>query len=268
VLRARLATAAVAVPLLLALIFLAPVWLFAVVVGALAVLGVTEYAVFAFPQRRGEALLTISLGALVVLGATTSLDGPGHRFAAGLACAICGGLIWTLLARPDFERGLADLGIVLVGILYSAVLLPHFLWVRTANAAGPRWVLFVLAIGMIGDTVGYFVGRAFGRHKLMPRVSPGKSVEGAIGIMAGSLAAGAAVKAVLLPAASWTHALALAAIMGALGQLGDLSESVIKRTFGVKESGWLFPGHGGVLDRLDSLVFPVTFLYYYLVVAG
>ena len=267
-LRARLATAAVAIPLLLALIFLAPIWLFAAVVGTIALLAVTEYATLAFSQRRGEAALTVVLGGIAVLGATTNPAGPGHQFAAGLACAICGGLAWTLLARPDFEQGLADLGIVLVGVLYAALLLPHFVWVRTANPEGPRWVLFVLAIAMIGDTSGYFVGRALGRHKLMPRVSPGKSVEGAIGIMAGSLVAGAAVKALLLPATSLAHALALAGIMGALGQLGDLSESVIKRTFGAKESGWLFPGHGGVLDRLDSLVFPVTFLYYYLIVAG
>src|SRR5204863_5535395 len=97
---------------------------------------------------------------------------------------------------------------------------------------------------------------------LMPRVSPGKTVEGAIGIVAGSLLAGAISKLLYLHT-TWTEVLLLSAAMAILGQLGDLCESIMKRTFGVKESGWLFPGHGGVLDRIDSLLFPVAFLYYH-----
>lgn len=81
--------------------------------------------------------------------------------------------------------------------------------------------------------------------------------------MLASLAGAAIAKLIFLPQRSWTEVLILALVMGALGQLGDLSESIMKRTFGVKESGWLFPGHGGVLDRIDSLLFPVTFLYYH-----
>ena len=105
-------------------------------------------------------------------------------------------------------------------------------------------MVFVLAIGMGGDTGGYFVGHRFGRHKLMPRVSPGKTVEGAIGIVAASLVAGAAAKLIppllgftFLQETTWAEVLLLSGAMAVLGQLGDLSESIMKRTFGVKESG-------------------------------
>jgi phosphatidate cytidylyltransferase len=179
-----------------------------------------------------------------------------------MAFLVAAGLIYVVVARGDFERGLADLGLIAIGVLYTGLLLPHFYWVRHLTH-GPQWITFVIAIGMAGDTGGYFVGHAFGRHKLIPRVSPGKTVEGALGIVACSLLAGAAGKLILLPERSWTEILCLAGVLAIIGQLGDLGESVMKRTFGAKESGWIFPGHGGVLDRIDSLLFPITLVYYY-----
>ncbi len=268
-LRARLATAAVVIPLLLALIIVAPYWLFAPVIGILAVLGVAEYATMAFPARTGERVLNVLLGTILVAAIATP---HAHAVPAALATIIIVGLIWTLLVRRDFEDGLRDLGLSLVGIFYTGLLLPHFIWLRTLDvwqvgwplAEGARWVIFVLLIGMAGDAGGYAVGHAIGRHKLAPRVSPGKTIEGAIGIVLASLIGAGAAKLIFLQAHSWTELLLLGLVMAILGQLGDLSESIMKRTFGVKESGWLFPGHGGLLDRTDSLLFPVTFLYYYL----
>jgi phosphatidate cytidylyltransferase len=261
VLRARLATAAVAIPLLLLLILSGPAWLFAVVVAAVAAVGLGEYATMAFPTRPGERIVAILLGMTVVAGAVYRQD--LHFLAAALALNVTAGLVWTLLARPDFEAGLRDLGLALVGIFYVGFLTPYFTWLHGVDADGPRWVVLVLLIGMAGDTGGYLVGHALGRHKLAPRVSPGKTIEGALGIVAFSLLAGAIGKLLLLTQLSWTESVLLALVMSVLGQLGDLSESVMKRTFGAKESGWLFPGHGGVLDRVDSLLFPVVFLYYY-----
>jgi phosphatidate cytidylyltransferase len=124
-------------------------------------------------------------------------------------------------------------------------------------------VLFVVAVAMGGDTGGYFAGRFMGRHLLMPSVSPKKTVEGAFGAVAGNLVAGAAIKLLQLPMVGWREALLLAVVAGALAQVGDLCESLLKRAFGAKDSGWLLPGHGGVLDRVDSLVFPVVLVYYY-----
>jgi len=181
---------------------------------------------------------------------------------AAIALAVAAGLVWVVLGRSDFELGLRDFGVALAGIFYVGFLLPHFVWLRRLPE-GAAWVIFVLLIGMLGDSGGYFVGHAIGRHKLMPRVSPGKTVEGALGIIAASLLGGAAAKLIFMRGHSWTELLVLSAVMAIIGQLGDLSESVMKRTFGVKESGSLFPGHGGVLDRIDSLLFPVTFVYYH-----
>jgi len=263
VLRARLATAAVAIPLLLLLILSGPPFLFAAVVGIIAIGGILEYATMAFPTRPGERALTILLGALVVVAGVTQ---PDARLLTGaLALAVVTLLVWVVLFRPDFERGFQDAGIALVGLLYVGLLMPHFVWLhRIDPSSGPRWVVFVLLIGMAGDTAGYFAGHAFGRHKLIPRVSPGKTIEGSAGMFTASLAAAALGKLIFLPAIGWLHVIGIAAVMDVLGQLGDLGESVMKRTFGVKESGWFFPGHGGALDRLDSLLFPVTFLYYHL----
>ena len=262
-LRARLATAAVAIPTLLFLILYPSPWPMAALIVAVAIVGLGEYAAMAFPTRRAERALTVILGTAVVVGAALRAQVP-QLFGLTVALTICAGLTWTLLGRPDFEDGLRDLGLALVGMFYVSLLLPHFLWLHGVDL-GPRWVIFVVAIGMAGDTGGYAVGHALGRHKLMPRVSPGKTIEGALGIVAVSLLTGAVCKLVFLRHLGWGQVLLLSTVMAVLGQLGDLSESVMKRTFGSKESGWLFPGHGGVLDRIDSLLFPVVFLYYYVV---
>lgn len=261
-LRARLATAAVAIPLLLLLIFVCPPWWLAILVGIIAVLGLIEFALMAFPGRRREQAVLVGLGTIL---AVVAAAGPGLPLLAALSATYGGGLVWTYVGRRDFERALADLGVILVGVLYVAFLLPHFVWLRQAEH-GSAWVTLVLATSMLGDSCGYFAGQAIGRHKLAPRLSPGKTVEGALAILAGSVTASLVVSSVLLSDVGWREGAAVGLILGVLAQLGDLAESVMKRTFGAKDSGRLFPGHGGVLDRIDSLLFPVSFVYYYVVV--
>jgi phosphatidate cytidylyltransferase len=258
VLRARLATAAVAIPLLLFLIFWAPPWALASLVGVLAFLALVEYAQLAFPAQPRERAAVVLLGTLVLFAA---LAGPGQLLVASLVTLLVVGLVRIVLERRDYDRGLSDLGVLLVGVLYVGLLMPHFVWLRR-TPDGSIWVTFVIAVGMGGDTAGYFVGRFLGRHPLIPHISPGKTVEGALGVVVGGIVAGAAVKGLLMPLHGWAPILMLSALMGVLGQLGDLGESVMKRTFGAKESGWIFPGHGGVLDRVDSLLFPVSLVYY------
>jgi phosphatidate cytidylyltransferase len=262
VLRARLATAAVAIPLLLALIFFAPAWGWGAVVVLLSALALLEYLGLAFHGRRGPRVAGGVLGLAVILAAVCQ-PVPGPWLAAALSATLAGALSYVVLGRRDLERGLADVGLIVIGVLYAGLLLPHFYWLRLLPS-GPAWVTFVIAIAMAGDTGGYVVGHAVGRHKLIPHVSPGKTVEGAVGIVVLSLVAAAVGKVLLLPDRGWTELLVLATVMAVLGQIGDLGESVMKRSFGTKESGALFPGHGGVLDRIDSLLFPVALVYYYL----
>jgi phosphatidate cytidylyltransferase len=259
VLPARLATAAIAIPFLLGLIFWAPPWGMTVFVTVLAVLALAEYSGLAFSAQPRDRALSFGVGSAVVLAAAY---GPGPWLTAALAAFLLAGLSWTVLVRSDFERGLSDLGLTAIGVLYVGILLPHFIWLHRLDG-GPGWVAFVIAVGMAGDTAGYFVGRGLGRHRLIPRVSPGKTVEGAVGVLLGSVLGGVLANLLFLHARPWPEIVLLAMVMGVIGQLGDLSESVMKRSFGAKESGWIFPGHGGVLDRIDSLLFPVALVYYY-----
>jgi phosphatidate cytidylyltransferase len=152
----------------------------------------------------------------------------------------------------------------LLGVLYAGAFLPHLVWLRVQpEGEGAAWVLFVLAVGMGGDTAGYCAGRFWGHRLLAPSVSPKKTVEGAIGAVGGNLLAGGIVKLIFFPTVGWVEIGLLSLAAGILGQLGDLCESLLKRAFGAKDSGWLLPGHGGVLDRVDSLVFPTVLVYYY-----
>lgn len=186
---------------------------------------------------------------------------------AALATILPLAMSYVVLCRRDLPVALGDVGLIAIGVLYGGLLLPHFFWLR-GLPDGAAWVTFVIAIAMAGDTGGYFVGHAIGRHKLIPHLSPGKTVEGALGIVAASLLCAAAAKLILLTAHGWVEMLGLGLALSLVGQLGDLGESVMKRTFGAKESGALFPGHGGVLDRIDSLLFPVVVVYYYRLVSG
>jgi phosphatidate cytidylyltransferase len=135
-------------------------------------------------------------------------------------------------------------------------------------ASDGAWrVTLLLAIVMTSDTFAYFAGSAFGRHKLAPRVSPGKTVEGLAGGLIGGILAALVVRRFGLPEIPVPAAVALGVVVSAFGVTGDLVESLIKRWSGVKDSGHLFPGHGGMLDRLDSLLFGAPVLYYYFLYA-
>ncbi len=269
-LRHRLATAAVAIPLLLLLIYKAPPWGFGLLLAVIAVLGAVEYCGMAFPERLNERVLFTGMAVLIAVAiAVQGAGGPAGTgplrasiVGAAITAMIIGSLLWVLIGRSDFENGLADLGRGILGVLYTAFLLPHFVLLHSLPH-GPDWVVFVVLIAMLGDSGGYFTGRTFGRHKLSPRISPSKTVEGAVGSVLAAMLGGVATKLILLPFLSWTEVLLLAFGQVILGQLGDLCESIMKRTYGAKDSGRLFPGHGGVLDRIDSLVFPVAAMYYY-----
>jgi phosphatidate cytidylyltransferase len=158
---------------------------------------------------------------------------------------------------------LVRLALTVLGGFYLGYLLPH--WILLFRLAqGRYWVAFVLLVIMSGDTVAYFIGGRFGKKRLAPKISPGKTVEGALGYVAGSGAAGFVAGRWFFPELSAGEIIALALTLSILGQLGDLFESWIKRAFAVKDSGQLLPGHGGILDRLDSLIFPGVFAAAYL----
>ncbi len=129
-----------------------------------------------------------------------------------------------------------------------------------------QWLLLLLfSIVWGNDTFAYYTGRAIGRHKLAPAISPNKTIEGAIGGLAGGILVSFALHRFILSGVIGTaDTILIALIMGILGQLGDLIESSLKRSVGAKDSGFVVPGHGGILDRIDSIILPLPFLYYYI----
>lgn len=168
------------------------------------------------------------------------------------------------LSDTQPTHGLHGVSLSLLGVVYIGFLLPHFIWVRQ-SPHGIAWIFFVVLVAMGGDTMAYAVGRLWGKHRLIPHISPGKTVEGSIGAMVGHLCAAGVSWLWLFPGRSLLELGSLALGLGFLAQVGDLCESAVKRACGAKDSGILFPGHGGVLDRVDSLLFPIAFIYYYIV---
>jgi phosphatidate cytidylyltransferase len=261
---ARLATAVVAIPILLWLVFWAPFVVYRGVVLLITLLALAEYFQMAFQSHPALQRLGIVSGALVALGMAGNPAQNAPLLAAGLMAVVTIGLMSCLLAADEPAAAVDRLGHMILGVIYAGAFLPHFIWLRVSpEDTGPSWVLFVLAVAMGGDSGGYFGGRWFGKNVLMPSVSPKKTVEGAVGALVGNLIAAAVVKVVELPMVSWREILLLGVLAGTLAQIGDLCESLLKRAFGAKDSGWLLPGHGGILDRADSLVFPIVLVYYY-----
>jgi phosphatidate cytidylyltransferase len=189
---------------------------------------------------------------------------------AAVGAVLSAGLFLAfVLALQDTQPARAFSGVsnTLFGVVYVGFLLPHLIWIRR-GPDGVAWVFFVLLVAMVGDTMGYGIGRVWGKHKLIPHVSPGKTIEGSVGSVAGNLGAASVAWVWLLPHRSFGELLVLGLVTGFLAQVGDLCESAIKRALGTKDSGGFFPGHGGMLDRVDSLLFPAAFIYYYVTIWG
>ncbi|MDO8687267.1 MAG: phosphatidate cytidylyltransferase [Dehalococcoidales bacterium] len=177
-------------------------------------------------------------------------------------------LIWRLL-RPRKVEAFASWVWTIAGILYIGWLLGYIVALRDldGNRTWQSWVFFAFFTTFASDTAAFFTGRAWGRHKLAPNISPGKTREGAIGGLLGAIIFSLFF---ILPTPlrlpmNWGQTILLGGLVSIFGQLGDLVESLFKRNMGVKDSGNLLPGHGGVLDRIDSIIFAGIVVYYYVI---
>jgi len=155
-----------------------------------------------------------------------------------------------------------DLRVVFFGIGYVCLFLSCLLFLRH-QADGVQWFFYVLFVLWLGDSGAYCVGKAIGRRKLLPAISPNKTVEGAVGGLLASMLTGFACKTIFLPELAGVHCFFITLAIALSGQVGDLCESAFKRLRGVKDSGTFLPGHGGILDRIDSLLFAAPVAYYY-----
>lgn len=219
-----------------------------------------EFYVMALPmERRAERLLGACFGSLLLV--LIALAPPQYLpvwLAAGVLLPGC----WYLFRFHQLEQVASDLALTLMGLLYLPFLLVHIAFLFQLPH-GRDWIFLVLLVVMAADTAAYFVGSLIGRSKLYPAISPNKSWEGSSGGIVGSLLGATLAKFWFFPELSLVDIVLVGTLLSLSGQLGDLFESMLKRSFGVKDSGRMIPGHGGLLDRLDSLLFafPTAYIY-------
>ncbi len=234
-----------------------PLWLMTALLAAATLLGLREMAHLAETKGISFGVKRVAAGSVLVLLGAFLGKGPGMNlgFTAAVIAIVIAGL------RRTVAGAMASLGMEMLGLLIPAWSLSHALLVME-RPAGRVELLFLLAVIWACDTFAYLVGVRWGRHRLAPRISPHKSVEGLIaGLASAPLVALAFTAWTPLPLGAAT-AVALALAFALLGQLGDLSESLLKRDAGVKDSGAVIPGHGGVLDRVDALLLALPASYY------
>ena len=259
----RLLTALVALPLILAGLLLGPPLLGAAIVLLTLLLGVWEF--FGLMEARGLVPYRVT-GVIVMVAVfvevVTRLDWVGPPLWPMVALVT---LTALLLRVGDFTATVPAAALTLMGATYLGALGGTIAGLRLLEpqVLAPWRLILLLAIIMLCDSVAFFLGSAFGRRPLAPGLSPGKTIEGGAGGLAGGILGALAVWAAGLPGVPAWHAALLGFVVAILGMLGDLLESLLKRWAGVKDSGRLFPGHGGMLDRLDSLLFGAPVLYYY-----
>ncbi|MHB1847373.1 MAG: phosphatidate cytidylyltransferase [Deltaproteobacteria bacterium] len=184
----------------------------------------------------------------------------GRAAPLGLALLVMASLASGLFREGELQRLAEEAPRLVFGLLYGTLMMALLVRIR-AFPNGAWWVLLACTVSWLNDTGAYFVGHALGRHKLSPRVSPGKTWEGFFGGMAASILAAFAVNRLGALGLTPVGCALLGLGAGLLGPTGDLSESLLKRGFGVKDSGFIMPGHGGLLDRIDALIFNIPLVY-------
>jgi phosphatidate cytidylyltransferase len=261
----RVATGAVVLPLLVAAFFFGPSWLGVGIIAAACALAFHEYVAL----LRARGLAPVSLAGVIVLVATFVEVAWPAIGAPLLPLAVVAGVGFALQRAGTMESSLTAAATTFFGAAYLGTLggcMAALLLLQPVHE-GPWRIVLLMAVIMTSDSAALFAGQLWGRRKLAPAVSPGKTVAGAVGALVGALPPALLVRAYGLPGIPVRDAVLLGLGVAVAGLIGDLAESLMKRWAGIKDSGTLFPGHGGMLDRLDSLLFGAPVLYYYFLLA-
>jgi phosphatidate cytidylyltransferase len=218
-----------------------------------------EFYRMALPERTLEAWPAAFCGAVMIF---IPLFRDCRLPLAALVLLFLAFALLFLFRIRDIATTAREVAFAALAFLYIPLLLMHLVMLRQ-GPYGVQWLLVIMLIVMTNDSAAYYSGCAFGKHRLYPLVSPKKSIEGALGGLLGSIGGTLLARITFFPQLTLLDALLTAVFIGMLGQAGDLFESLLKRSFGVKDSGTSIPGHGGVLDRLDSIIFAAPATYYY-----
>jgi phosphatidate cytidylyltransferase len=255
----RIITAALIIPLLFILLYWGGPFVFVLLAWTVFSLGNREFLHLIYDKPSGVDLLFFWL-----IG-TLGLWGAFFYGVEGLLMALILGSIFTFIRWirlfPNQNRFFESVGNQMMALWYLPLLLPFFILIRKLPS-GLNWIFFTLAVNYAGDTGAYYAGRTLGRHKLAPMISPQKTIEGSIGGLAANVLVAWIFQRTLFSQYSFFQMAGLGLTIGVVSQVGDLLESMFKRAARVKDSGSLFPGHGGLLDRIDSLVLPAPMVYF------
>ena len=256
----RVLTAIVAIPILIYIVMFAPVWICIGIIFVAMLLALHEYF----------ALVDIPVAFRVVGGGIASAACLIPVWPEGTMILLIGSmliLMVSLFSRLGIPEAFRAVVFSFFGAAYVGGLMGFLIALRIWNKSllsGAELLMMLFIIIWSGDSFAYFVGKSIGRHKLAPVVSPNKTWEGAFAGFLFSIVAAVICKLTFLREMSFIDAIVVGALIGVIGQIGDLCESIVKRAAKAKDSGGIIPGHGGMLDRLDSLLFGAPAMYYYI----
>lgn len=255
----RVITAFTAIPFLFGIIYFAPPWVFTVLILSVGLVSLNEF--YALTKPKGAEKIVFFNYLLTTL-LFFSIIYKGPFYIATLPLFVIFPLAFLIFSYQKSYPNMVDLGKLIMGPFYICLPLA-FLAIIARLPQGQMWVFFILAVIFAGDTGSFYFGKLFGKHKLT-QISPGKTWEGTAGGLIANLACAGFFGYFFFPSLSVITIMVLGIAIGVSGQVGDLAESMLKRMSNIKDSGKILPGHGGILDRIDSLLFAIPVLYIYL----
>ncbi|MBU2489383.1 MAG: phosphatidate cytidylyltransferase [Proteobacteria bacterium] len=262
----RWVTAFFLAPTLLAFFFLSPAWAFMILAIAVSALALWEYFKN-FCKARSILdfgfILAVFLGSMILVAAWA---GSFRLMFVALWMALFVFAGRAMIRFNQGKHGFEKLTVEALSILYIPCMISSLVLLRGGDK-GVTWMMLPLWLAFMSDTGAFYAGTYLGRHKLIPALSPNKTVEGSVGSILMDLAVATVFKLFFLPELSWAFLLVLAVCAALATQMGDLFESMIKRSFGVKDMGGIFPGHGGMMDRIDGMLFTAPVVYCFKVFA-
>lgn len=259
--KTRVLTALILGPVLGGLLWWGDLLIFSLIAVAVTCLCIFEYFAFMFKEQGSLALFGVVLGTMPVMSALTFNDAA--LILAETYLILFVSALFFIITYSRWSAPFLSWVMFFTGVFYISTCIAHLVLLRQLEM-GREWLFYLLAVIFAGDIGAYYVGHALGRHKLCPNISKGKTIEGAVGGLVANAMVGLGVGTLLLPLyPSWFVVFA-AVLIGAVGQIGDLTESMMKRFAEVKDSGTLLPGHGGIFDRIDALLLSAPALFWLL----
>lgn len=257
----RLLTAIILLPLLFSIIWYLPSLFFFLFILLLILRVQYEFYLFYYDSTQKK---TMGIGLFFGLLLASVIYFQPPLVGMALVLSLMGIFLYTLFTFHEIQHTFKESAILFLGVAYLSGFVSHLFLIRDLPE-GKGLIILLLLMTWGADAGAYYVGRALGKKKLSPRVSPNKTIAGAVGGLSTTFFCALVAKATFLSFLSWIDVIVLSLLLGIFGQLGDLTESMLKRAAGIKDSSSIIPAHGGLFDKLDSIAFAAPLLYYYMV---